>query len=446
MTSRPGVALGVGGLALFALLLVLGQPGWAYLALVVGLVALSLVSRLPLHAQIALGALLGVVFGLVPGSGIELARPAGRIFIKLLTMLIAPMILLSITAGVARMGDARQVGALGLRTVALYLVTMAMAVLTGLVAVNLFEPGAGGSLRETELFRSTVGEAVPLAGERDLTGFLFDAVYGALSNPFASLAEGRILPVVVFSILLGLALVQLRPETSRAAVEAVESGYAAIMKIISWFLRLAPVGIFALVGHLVASVGFGVLFESLLGFSAVVIGATLFHGAITLPALVLWLAGVPPRRLFRGLRDALWVAFSTSSSAATLPVTTRCVEENLEVPQSVSSFVLPLGATVNMDGTALYEAIAALFVANVYGLELDLAAQLVIFGMAMLMSIGAPGIPSAGMVTMVVVLEAVGLPVEAVAVLIAIDRFLDTFRTMVNVEGDAVVAICVARA
>jgi Na+/H+-dicarboxylate symporter len=177
-----------------------------------------------------------------------------------------------------------------------------------------------------------------------------------------------------------------------------------------------------------------------------VIGATLFHGAITLPALVLWLAGVPPRRLFRGLRDALWVAFSTSSSAATLPVTTRCVEENLEVPQSVSSFVLPLGATVNMDGTALYEAIAALFVANVYGLELDLAAQLVIFGMAMLMSIGAPGIPSAGMVTMVVVLEAVGLPVEAVAVLIAIDRFLDTFRTMVNVEGDAVVAICVARA
>ena len=170
---------------------------------------------------------------------------------------------------------------------------------------------------------------------------------------------------------------------------------------------LMLLGIFALVGHLVATIGFGVLAENLAGFAAVVIGATLFHGAVTLPLIARLLAGVYPRELFSALRDALWVAFSTSSSAATLPVTTRAVEENLGVPQSVSAFVLPLGATVNMDGTALYEAIAALFVAHLYGIELGLSSQLVVFGLAMLMSIGAPGIPSAGMVTMVVVLEAV---------------------------------------
>jgi len=175
----------------------------------------------------------------------------------------------------------------------------------------------------------------------------------------------------------------------------------------------------------------------------VVILATGVHAALTLPLIARIFGGLRPAELFRGIREALIVAFTTSSSAATLPVTTRCVEQNLGVRPHVSSFVLPLGATVNMDGTALYEAIAAVFVANVYGIELGLGSQLVVFVVAMLTAVGAPGIPSAGMVTMVVVLEAVGLPVEAVGILLTIDRFLDTFRTMVNVEGDAVVAACV---
>jgi Na+/H+-dicarboxylate symporter len=216
------------------------------------------------------------------------------------------------------------------------------------------------------------------------------------------------------------------------------------MKIVGWFVRLAPVGVFVLIGHLVATVGFRTVVENLLGFAAVVVGGTLFHGMVTLPGLAWLLAGARPGWLLGGIRDALWVALSTSSSAATLPVTTRCVEDNLGVPSTVSSFVLPLGTTVNMDGTALYEAVAALFVANVYGVELGVQSQLVVALMAMLMAVGAPGIPSAGMVTMIVVLEAVGLPVEAVALLISIDRFLDTVRTMVNVEGDAVVAVCVS--
>jgi Na+/H+-dicarboxylate symporter len=210
-------------------------------------------------------------------------------------------------------------------------------------------------------------------------------------------------------------------------------------------LRLAPVGVFALIGHLVATVGFRALFENLAEFIAVVIGSTLFHAFVTLPGLVWLLGGQSPLVFLRGIREALAVAFSTSSSIATLPVTTRCAVENLGVPPGIASFVLPLGATVNMDGTALYEAMAALFVANVYGIDLSLGQQLVVFAVAILGAIGAPGIPSAGMVTMIVVLEAVGLPTEAVGLLIAIDRLLDTVRTMANVEGDAVTAVIVTR-
>ncbi|MFQ5697376.1 MAG: dicarboxylate/amino acid:cation symporter [Myxococcota bacterium] len=417
----------------------------AQVALVVGATLISLASRAPLYLQISIGVVLGAALGAIPGSDIAGLRPVGQIFIAMLKMLIAPMILLSISAGVARIGDPRRLGSIGLRTFGLYVGTSTVAVATGLVLVNLVRPGTGGALRETALFQTTVPAAGSVKATAGLGTFLADSLLAVLHNPFASLAEGRILPIVVFAVLLGLALVRLGPARARPAVEAIEAGYLAVMEIISWFVRLAPVGIFALIGHLVATVGFATLFESLLGFSAVVVGGTALHAGVTLPILARVLAGVKPGELFRGLREALLVALSTSSSAATLPVTTRCVEENLQVSPSISSFVLPLGATVNMDGTALYEAIAALFVANIYGVDLGLGAQLTVFLMAMLMSIGAPGIPSAGMVTMVVVLDAVGLPVEAVGLLISIDRFLDTFRTMVNVEGDAVVAVCVAR-
>jgi Na+/H+-dicarboxylate symporter len=195
----------------------------------------------------------------------------------------------------------------------------------------------------------------------------------------------------------------------------------------------------------VATTGFAELVRHLGAFAAVVVGATLVHALVTLPLIVRIIAGSSPLDFLLGIQQALIVAFSTSSSAATLPVTTRCVEEELEVPAEIASFVLPLGATVNMDGTALYEAVAAIFVANIYGIDLPLASQLVVFGIAMISAIGALGIPSAGMVTMVVVLESVGLPAEAVALLLTIDRVLDTARTVANVEGDAAVALYVAR-
>ena len=448
--SLLGVALGGG---LFVALLLSGQPALAYTGLVAGFLLFCLTSPISLNWQILLGAGLGVLLGLAIQSHVEPeliaghAEPltvVGSVFITALKMLIAPMILLSIMYGIAQMAAARDLGRVGAWTVGLYLFTMVLAVGTGLILVNVFQPGATSNLLETEFFEQAITGRGELREYSSLPAFLLETLHQVLANPFESLAQGRILPIVVFAILLGIALLQIGP-SARGFIDMIGAGYQAIMKIIGWIIRLAPVGIFALIGRLVATVPFDVLVKNLGEFALVVIAGISIHAFITLPLVARILAGVGPVELFRGLRQALLVAFSTSSSAATLPVTTHCVEKNLKVPPNVSSFVLPLGATVNMDGTALYEAIAAVFVATIYGIDLSLGTQLVIFLVAMVTAIGAPGIPSAGMVTMLVVLESVGLPAEAVGILITIDRFLDTFRTMANVEGDAVISICVAR-
>ncbi len=444
MNTRSLLGITLGGV-LFVALLFAEQTALAYTAFIAGFLLFCLSSPISLNWQILLGGTLGVIFGLVPNSQIASVHIVGLLFISMLKMLIAPMILLAIAHAIAQMGAAKDLGRIGALTLILYIGTMVLAIATGLVLVNLFEPGAGSALRETLFFQEAAATQGPaLAQDLSLQEFLLQTVYQILANPFESLTQGRILPIVVFAILLGVALLQIGP-SARSFVDMLGAGYRAVMRIIGWFIRLAPVGIFALIGHLVASVPFENLVKYLGEFVLVVILGILIHAFVTLPLVARFLAGTRPGQLFRGIREALVVAFSTSSSAATLPITTRCVEENLDVPPTVSSFVLPLGATVNMDGTALYEAVAALFVAALYGIELGVGAQLVIFLVAMVTAIGAPGIPSAGMVTMVVVLESVGLPTEAVGLLITIDRFLDTFRTMVNVEGDAVVSLCVAR-
>ena len=440
-SAGVGVAL---GLLLFGTLWLAGQIGLAWTAFVATLALFCFTTSLSLNAQIGIAVALGALLGAIPGSGVESTYLVGRTFIALLKMMVAPMILLAITNGIASIGEARTLGRIGSRTVGLYLLTMAFAVATGLLFVNLFEPGVGSALRESEFFQAATGTPAA-AFDASLMRFLETTLLQVVSNPIAAVAEGKILPIVFFSVLFGLALVQ-AGEASRPLVAVLGSAFDAVMRIVGWFIRLAPLGVFALIAHLVATVGFADLVRHLDEFIGVVVAATLVHALITLPAVARVLAGISPLALWRGLRECLVVAFSTSSSVATLPVTTRCVEQNLGVPREVSSFVLPLGATVNMDGTALYEAIAALFVANVYGIELGLGSQLVVFAMAMLMAMGAPGIPSAGMVTMIVVLEAVGLPAEAVGLLIPIDRLLDTVRTMANVEGDAVVAACVGAA
>ena len=450
----PGSKAGIGiaaAIAVSAAALAGARAELAWAAFATAFLIFCLSTRISLNWQILLGTMLGIAFGRAVASGLfapetaDAMKNVGKLFIGLLKMLISPMILLSIVHGVASMEGARELGRLGSRTVLLYLLTMVLAVVTGLVLVNWVQPGVGSDLAKSAFFHEAVGaQAAAPQGPPSIGEFLFSTLTGVLQNPVAALAEARILPIVFFAILLGIALLHVG-SAARPMIEWLAGASAAVMTIIGWFVRLAPVGIFALIGNLVATVGFRVIAENLAKFSAVVIGGTAFHALVTLPSMCWLLAGVDPRTLLGGLREALAVAFTTSSSIATLPVTQRCVEENLGVSRRVASFVLPLGATVNMDGTALYEAIAAVFVASLYGINLGLGGQIIVFIVAIATAIGAPGIPSAGMVTMIVVLEAVGLPGESVGLLLTIDRFLDTFRTVANVEGDAIVAVIVAR-
>jgi Na+/H+-dicarboxylate symporter len=281
------------------------------------------------------------------------------------------------------------------------------------------------------------------ARQMPLPEYIAQFLRGLFQNPFKALANGDILAIVMIALFLGIALV-VGGERYRNIRVLIGELQELCLMIVGWIMRLAPLGLAALLLQLVATQN-SALLASLGHFIAVVIGSTLFHGIIVLPG-VLWLVTrVSPLAFFKGAREALITAFATSSSAATLPITLRCTEQHLHVKKDIASFVVPLGATVNMDGTALYEAAAALFVARLAGIELDIASQLIIFFVAMLGAIGAPGIPSVGMLSMVLVLESVGLPTEAIAILLPIDRILDTVRTAVNVEGDMVGSLVVQK-
>lgn len=266
---------------------------------------------------------------------------------------------------------------------------------------------------------------------------------GLFKNPFEAFTNGDILSVLVFAIFIGVALVA-GGQRYQTILQMMQELLDMLLRIISWIMWLAPLGIMALLTRLVAEQDVTLLI-SMLGFIVLVFGTTLFHGAVVLPGILYAVTRRSPLWFFRGSREALITAFATSSSSATIPVSLRCAEQNLGVPRRIAGFVIPMGATVNMDGTALYEAAAALFVANLIGIELNLVQQLVVFMTAMIASSGAPGIPSAGMVTMVMVLQAVGLPAEAIAILLPIDRLLDTVRTAVNVEGDIVGSLIVQK-
>jgi Na+/H+-dicarboxylate symporter len=281
------------------------------------------------------------------------------------------------------------------------------------------------------------------AKQLPLPEFFAQFLHGLFVNPFAALSQGNILAVVIFALTLGVALV-MGGERYKNILGILQEGLEITMRIVGWVMRLAPLGIAALLIKLVA-VQDAAMLGTLAKFVAVIIGTLLIHGVIILPLILYVFTGKSPLWFWRGAREALITAFATSSSSATLPITLRCVTQHLHVKPEVAGFVVPLGATINMDGTALYEAAAALFIANLAGIDLNLTQQLIVAFTAMIAAIGAPGIPSAGMVTMVMVLQSVGLPVEAIAILLPIDRLLDTLRTTVNVQGDMVGSLVVQK-
>lgn len=404
--------------------------------------------RWSLNLQIFLGVLGGVLLGLLFSSlgseaaitqkGLYLSSLVGNVFVDLLKMILVPLVFTSIAVGIANLQVHQQMHRVWMSTLVFFVLSMAVAIVLGMTAAQIFSPGKGLTL---DLFSS----AMHPFNVKSMTfaEFVSDFFHGLFVNPFAALAQGNVLAIVIFALFLGVALV-MGGERYRNILLLLREGLEIVLRMVDWIMRLAPLGIMALLTQLVAKQDLSLL-SSLAKFVMVVLGTTLLHGFIMLPLILFVMTGVSPIKFFRGAREALITAFATSSSSATLPVTLRCVQQHLHVKADIAGFVVPLGATVNMDGTALYEASAALFIANLAGIELDLAQQFVVFLTAMLAAIGAPGIPSAGMVTMVMVLQSVGLPAEAIAILLPIDRLLDTFRTMVNVEGDMIGSLVVQK-
>ena len=397
---------------------------------------------LMLTAAIFGGMVLALLVGFLArqSEGVMAVLPAftwfGSLFKQLLLVIIYPLVLASMVVGVVNLGDVRKVGRLASAGLAWFFTTTGLAVVLGIIMVNVFKPGEGVDLALAQ-------ETPEHLAERGFGEFFLEMLKNTFKNPFDSLAGGDVLAIIAFGLLLG-AVTSTLGDQGKPVAEFFRSLNTVMMKLTDWVMYLAPIGVFALLTEVIALQGFDAV-TALASYCGVVVGALLIHGVLVLPLLGWALGGVPPWTFFAGIRKALMVAFSTASSAATLPITMECCEEQLGVEPKVSGFVLPLGATVNMDGTALYESVAAIFIAQVYGIELDLGQQVLVFITATTAAVGAAGIPGAGLITMTLVLTAVGLPIEGIGLILAVDRLLDMVRTTVNVAGDATGAVVVNR-
>jgi len=397
--------------------------------------------------QILIGAFIGLVMGFYikfnpsffgSDSIIYVADLIADIFVSSLKMVLIPVIFFSISTGIANLSSHKQSSQIWFLTFFFFFISMALAIILGLGSMNLFQPGQGMTL---SIFSEQLSNFH--LSSISLPVFIKQFLNGIFVNPFKAMTEGNILGVITFSILVGLAITKANKEFFE--VKKIFNGLLGIsMKIVSWIVKFSPYGISALIIKLIVQQSPD-LFFTLSKFIMVIIGMTLFHGIVVLPLLLYFFTKINIFHLWQGAREAILTAFATSSSSATIPITLRAVENNLKVKSDIAGFVIPIGATMNMDGTALYEASAALFIANLSGIDLGIGQQIIVFFTAMIGAIGAPGIPSAGMVTMAMVLQSVGLPLEALAILLPIDRLLDTFRTAVNVEGDVVVSLIVQK-
>lgn len=385
-----------------------------------------------LITQIMVAFAIAIIVGIIAGTSAETVKPLGDLFLRLIKFIIVPLVLASLVTGVSSTGDVRKLGRMGGKTIAYYLVTTALAVILGLIIASLMSPGAGLELKPEEA-----------KVEAKETPGIIDTLLAIIpTNPFAALVQGDMLPIIFFAIFLGIGI-SLAGEKARTVQLFFEQFAEVMYKITGIVMRFAPIGVFGLVAPIVGKYGLSVL----LPLSKVILGVAigcLLHAAIVYSLSVKLFAGMKPLQFFKGIAPAGMIAFSTSSSSGTLPITIQNVESNLGVSKRVSSFVLPLGATINMDGTALYQGVCALFVAQFYGIDLSFAQLLTIVLTATLASIGTAGVPGAGLIMLTMVLTSVGLPLEGMALIAGVDRILDMFRTSVNVIGDASAAVVVA--
>jgi Na+/H+-dicarboxylate symporter len=412
--------------------------------------------KLALHWKIVIGMVLGLLFGLLmknlemKGIVVDWVKPFGTIFINLLKMIAVPLILVSLIVGLSDLKDISKLSKLGGRTVLLYLFTTVTAVSIGLVLANIIKPGSfiNEESRKSllENFAGDAAQKIELAEKAKSSGPLQPLVDIVPENFFLALSDnGSMLQVILFAILLGIGLILIDEKKSKPVVDFFKGLNDVIMKIIDLIMMASPLGVFALMAALMVEIPDFSTLAALGVYALAVVLGLLLMTFVLYPTLLMTLAKVNPVRFFKAIAPAQLLAFSTSSSAATLPVTMECVTDKLGVDEEVSSFVLPLGATVNMDGTSLYQAVAAIFIAQAMGIPLDLQTQLMIIVTATLASIGSAAVPSAGMVMLVIVLGQAGIPEAGLALVFAIDRPLDMCRTVVNVTSDATVATIVAK-
>jgi Na+/H+-dicarboxylate symporter len=370
----------------------------------------------------------------------------GQLFLNALKMIIVPLIFSSILIGVAGIGSGGNIGALGGRTLLFYFVTTLAAICIGLLLINFIGPGYenGEPVREMLALDASADELVALAegrGPGDVAKVFHDMVP---PNIVKAAADGQMLGIIFFALLFGYFMTHVTHDLAEPLFKFWDGVFHVMMRMTEWIMKFAPIGVFGLVAKVVAEAGFHAV-RPLGIFALTVIVALALHVTVIMPLVLKFVGKVHPYKMFPAMAPAMLTAFSTSSSSATLPITMECVEDNVGVSNKISSFVLPLGATVNMNGTALYECAAAMFLAQAYGLDLTLGVQFSIVFIALLTSVGVAGVPSASLVAIAIILGTVGLPVEAIGVLMVFDRILDMLRTSVNIFGDACCAVIVAR-
>ncbi|MES1243193.1 MAG: dicarboxylate/amino acid:cation symporter [Acidobacteriota bacterium] len=416
--------------------------------------------RLPLHTRILLGGLLGAAAGIVAhllfatptglSSGLDrfihiVSGPIGQIFLRLLFMLVVPLIFSALVLGVVEMGDPRRLGRVGLKTLLYTVVISAIAVLIGVTLVNVLQPGTGISPElKARLTAGAAERAAALASTAaPKTGAdLFIQIVP--TNPFKSAAEGDMLGVMFFSLLFGIALAIVRTEGTARLQEMIQGLYDVTMWLIGWVISLAPIGVAALLFTLTAELGYEIL-QQLAFYVGVVVLALAIHQFVVYSLAVRLLGGMSPLFFFRGIEAAMITAFSTASSNATLPTALKVAEENLRLPASVSRFVLTIGSTMNQNGTALFEGVTVLFLAQFYGVHLSLGEQITVVLICILGGIGTAGVPAGSIPVVALILGLVGVPVEGIGLILGVDRFLDMCRTTLNVTGDLAAAVVVSR-
>lgn len=411
----------------------------------------------PLYTKILLGLAVGLAAGLSanaffhesPGLiwAVEnVAQPLGQVFLRMLFMVVVPLIFTSITLGVAGLSDLERIGRVGGKALSIFLLTTAVAVVVGLTVVNVVRPGEA---LDPEIQAALLAEYAPDAsarvGEAKTRSFGIHTFVEIIPrNPVDSAARGDMLGLIFFSLVFGVALARLPERLSKPVIDVIEGVGEAVSLMIGFAMRLAPFGVAGLIFAVTARFGLDIL-RSLSLYVFTVLFALAFHQFGTLSVIARFFGGISPRRFFRAIRAPMLTAFSTSSSSATLPTTIRTAQEELGVPREIAGFVLPLGATMNMNGTALFEGMTVLFLAQVFGIELSLSMQLIVVVMSVITAIGVAAVPGGSIPLLVMVMEMVGVPGEGIALILGVDRILDMCRTVPNVTGDLLTSILVTR-